>query len=255
MQNNKKEPCIEEKRDKNADQFEYINTTSLIFIKNNQPVIFLNTNKKELIYNSAHDEQVNSSKKTSHLSVDDFPVDSMIKVAPYGTYIANEKIAFVNLGNNHTGDFTVESISRWWDIVGKHTFPNTHKLFIVCDWNRSSEDFYEFWTSGLQQFANRTDLELHISHIPRGYWKWSNIEHKLVCFILKKCTNNLFIEIETVVSLINNNNKNNKNLKVTCLSDKCVDLTIKNIDDDFETVNILKIMPYGNWNYTISPRK
>jgi len=110
-------------------QFEYINTTIKAFINDSQPVISVDTKKKELIGNFANNGQEYRKKKDPRLTYDhDFPIGEMVKVAPYGIYVMNDNTAFVNLGTSRdTGEFAVESISRWWDIIGKHLFGSVKK--------------------------------------------------------------------------------------------------------------------------------
>ncbi len=240
--------------DRNA-QFEYINTTVRDFINESQPVISVDTKKKELIGNYANKGQEYRKSKTPRQVYDhDFPVGKMLKVSPYGIYVMNDNTAFVNLGTSRdTGEFAVASICRWWDIIGKHSFPNAHKLLINCDCGGSNGYKRRLWKTELQQFANRSGLTLYITHFPPGTSKWNKVEHKLFCYISKNWAGKPLVDIETVVNLISNTTTKT-DLKVVCVPDNTEYLTgIKVSDELFEAVNISKIPPHGEWNYIISP--
>jgi hypothetical protein len=97
------------------------------------------------------------------------PIKELGKIAPYGVYNVNKSAGFVNAGTNHgTGGFAVESISRWWETLGKHTFPDAKKLHITCGCGGSSGNRVKMGKYQLQQFANRTQLEVFVSHFPPG---------------------------------------------------------------------------------------
>jgi hypothetical protein len=120
--------------DRNA-QFEYINATAAAFLKRGEPVISVDTKKKEKIGNFKNDGSEYRPKKQPRKALDhDFPLKELGKITPYGVYSVNNNTGFVNVGTSHdTGEFAVESISRWWETVGKHTFPKAKKLYIMCD--------------------------------------------------------------------------------------------------------------------------
>jgi len=240
--------------DRNA-QFEYINKTSKTFMEEGLPVISVDTKKKELVGNYANNGQEYRKKKNPRLVYDhDFPVGEMLKVAPYGIYVMNDNTAFVNLGQSRdTGEFAVESISRWWNSVGKHSFPNADKLLISCDSGGSNGNRNRLWKAELQRFADSTGLQLHVTHLPPGTSKWNKVEHKLFCYISKNWAGKPLIDIETVVNLISNTTTT-KGLKVICQHDINEYLpAIKVSEAEFDAINISKIPPHSNWNYIINP--
>jgi hypothetical protein len=133
----------------------------------------------------------------------DFPIKELGKIALYGVYNLNSNVGFVNVGTSRdTAEFAVESISRWWEVVGKHTFPNATKLLITCDCGGSNGYKVKLWKYQLQQFANRTGLEIHVSHFPPGTSKWNKVEHRLFCFISKNWQGKPLVDIDTAVNLI-----------------------------------------------------
>jgi hypothetical protein len=166
--------------DRNA-QFEYINATAAAFLGTGDPVISVDTKKKEKIGNFKNDGGEYRPKKQPRKVLDhDFPLKEPGKIAPYGVYTVNNNVGFVNAGTSHdTSGFAVESISRWWETVGKHTFPNAKRLYITCGSGGSNGNRVKMWKYRLQQFADRTRLKIFVSHFPPGASKWNKAEHRL----------------------------------------------------------------------------
>ena len=255
LQGNKKMLQVGEVHPDRNEQFEFINEMSKLFISNGQPVISIDTKKKENIGNFKNSGQEYRKNKDPREVLDhDFPIKELGKVAPYGVYVLNDNTAFVNLGTSHdTSEFAVESISRWWEIVGKNTFPESKELFINCDCGGSNSNRARLWKYQLQQFANRTGLDIYVSHFPPGTSKWNKIEHRLFCYISKNWAGKPLIDVETVVNLISSTTTK-KGLSVICeLDDNVYPLAQKVSDEDFEAINLRKISPFGQWNYIIFP--
>jgi hypothetical protein len=179
-------------------------------------------------------------------------VQELGKIAPYGVYNLNHNIGFVNVGTSRdTAEFAVESISRWWGTVGKHTFPHATKLLITCDCGGSNSYRTRLWKFQLSQLAKRIGLEIHVSHFPPGTSKWNKVEHRLFCYISKNWRGKPLINIDTAIKLIGST-KTSTGLKVICQRDDTVYELAKIVsDEDFEAINIDKIAPFGNWNYLI----
>jgi transposase len=155
--------------DRNA-QFEHINKTAAEYLAAGAPVISVDTKKKENIGNFKNKGQEYRQNKDPRKVLDhDFPIEELGKISPYGVYNLNHNTGFVNVGTSHdTSEFAVESISRWWETVGKHTFPDSEKIYITCDSGGSNGYRVRMWKYQLQQFADRTGLEIEVSHFPRG---------------------------------------------------------------------------------------
>jgi transposase len=202
-------------------QFKYINNKCHEFIGQGQPVISVDTKKKEIIGNFKNNGAEYRKKKTPTRVLDhDFPIKELGKVAPYGIYDLNRNEGFVNLGTSHdTSEFAVESILRWWKTLGMNTYPGAEKLYITCDNGGSNGSNRKLWKKQLQEFANISGLAVHVSHFPSGTSKWSKIEHKMFCFISKNWRGRPLISIETVVNLINNTTSS-KGLKIICIEDR-----------------------------------
>jgi len=241
--------------DRNA-QFEHINSTSAGYIKAGDPVISVDTKKKENIGNFKNDGQEYRHKKDPRKVLDhDFPIDELGKISPYGVYNLNSNTGFVNVGRNHdTSEFAVESISRWWEAVGKHTFPNSNRININCDCGGSNGYRVRMWKYQLQQFADRTGLDVEVSHFPPGTSKWNKIEHRLFCYISKNWKGKPLVDVQTAVNLIGDT-RTTTGLEVICVRDDTEYKLAKKISDkEFAKINIIKIHPFDSWNYKILSR-
>jgi len=241
--------------DRNA-QFEHINSRASEYIKAGVPVISVDTKKKENIGNFKNNgEEYRLNKDPRKVFDHDFPIDELGKIAPYGVYNLNNNTGFVNVGVSHdTSEFAVESISRWWETVGKRTFPNQNKIYITCDSGGSNGSRVRMWKYQLQQFADRTGLEIEVSHFPTGTSKWNKVEHRLFCYISKNWQGKPLVDVQTAVDLIGSTTTDT-GLKVICVRDDTeYKLKKKVSDEDFESIIINKIPPFESWNYTISSR-
>jgi hypothetical protein len=240
--------------DRNA-QFEHINNTAAGFLKAGEPVISVDTKKKEKIGNFKNEGSEYRPKKQPRKVLDhDFPLKELGKIAPYGIYTVNNNAGFVNVGTSHdTSEFAVESISRWWETVGKHTFPNAKKLYITCDSGGSNGSRVRMWKYQLQQFADRTRLEIVVSHFPRGTSKWNKVEHRLFCYITKNWQGQPLVDVQSAIDLIGAT-QTTTGLKVICVRDDTeYELAKKVSDKDFATINLATIAPFESWNYRILP--
>jgi hypothetical protein len=238
--------------DRNA-QFEFINAKAVEFIDLGKPVISVDTKKKELIGNFKNSGREYRPKGDPRQVLDhDFPIQELGKVAPYGVYNLNNNTGFVNLGTSHdTGEFAAESISRWWECLGKHTFPNATELFITCDRGGSNGNRLKLWKYQLSQLASRASLNIHVSHFPPGTSKWNKIEHRLFCYISKHWAGKPLLDVQTVVDLIASTTTRT-GLKVVCVQDDAVyELARKVTNEEFASIPLMRIAPYEQWNYII----
>jgi hypothetical protein len=241
--------------DRNA-QFEHINKTAADYLAVGVPVISVDTKKREKIGNFKNEGKEYRRKKDPRTVLDhDFPIEELGKISPYGVYNLNNNTGFVNLGTSHdTSEFAVESISRWWETVGKHTFPDTGKIYINCDCGGSNDYRRRMWKYQLQQFADRTGLEIEVSHFPPGTSKWNKIEHRLFCYISRNWQGKPLVDVKTAVDLIGSTTTTT-GLKVICVRDDTkYQLAKKVSDDEFDSILIDKLQPFVSWNYKILPR-
>jgi hypothetical protein len=238
--------------DRNA-QFEFIDNKSKRFVKAGEPVISVDTKKKENIGNFKNNgTEYRKNKDPRDVLDHDFPIAELGKIAPYGIYNVNHNTGFVNVGTSHdTAEFAVKSIARWWNTVGKHTFQNATKLLVTCDCGGSNGNRVRLWKYQLSQLAKRIGIDIHVSHFPPGTSKWNRIEHKLFCFISKNWQGQPLIDVQTAVNLIGSTSTTT-GLKVICKSDKTeYQLSKKLTDKQFNAIPIKKITPFESWNYIL----
>jgi len=237
-------------------QFRFINSKSSRMIKQGKPVISVDTKKKENVGNFKNCGAEYSKKKSPTQVLDhDFPLKELGKVAPYGFYDISSNEGFVNLGISHdTAEFAVYSILRWWQTLGKNTYPTTTELYIISDGGGSNGSRNRLWKKQLQGFADITGLDVHVSHLPPGTSKWNKIEHRMFCYISKNWRGHPLISIEVIISLISNTTTK-KGLKIICAKDdNTYELGQKVTDEELASINISRDEFLGEWNYTISPK-
>lgn len=242
--------------DRNA-QFEHINKTSEKYLSEGNPVISVDTKKKENIGNFKNNGKEYRKNQDARKVLDhDFPVKELGKISPYGVYNLNNNTGFVNVGTSHdTSEFAVESISRWWETVGKHTFLSHKKIYINCDCGGSNDYRRRMWKYQLQQFSDRTGLEVEVSHFPPGTSKWNKVEHKLFCYISKNWQGKPLVDVQTAIELIGST-RTTTGLDVVCVRDDTEYTLAKKVsDDEFDTISLNKIPPFEAWNYKILPRQ
>lgn len=238
---------------KRNEQFEYIDTTSKAYIAEGVPVISIDCKKKEKLGNFKNDGTEYRPKRDPRKVWDhDFLVKELGSVAPYGIYDIDKNTGFVNLGTSHdTAVFAVNSILQWWLHIGKETYPNAKRLYITCDGGGSNGSRIHLWKAQIAELAEKTGLEIHISHFPPGTSKWNKIEHRLFCFISRSWAGQPLIDIQTVIDLIGSTTTQ-QGLKVKCVLDRNEYLTgIKVSDEDYSRINIERIGPMTDWNYII----
>jgi hypothetical protein len=240
--------------DRNA-QFEHINSKAKEFIDSGEPVISVDTKKKENIGNFKNPGREYRKTKDPRKVLDhDFPIQELGKIAPYGIYNLNHNVGFVNVGTSHdTAEFAVESIFRWWKAVGEHTFRSASKLLITCDCGGSNGNRTKMWKYQLGQLAERIGIEIYVCHFPPGTSKWNKVEHRLFCYISKNWQGKPLVDIETAISLIGATTTET-GLSVICQRDDTVyELKRTVSEEDFDSIKMEKIAPFENWNYLFKP--
>ena len=257
LQQNQKMLQLGESHPDRNEQFEFINKKSGEFVRLKQPVISVDTKKKELVGNFTNGGAEYSMKKSPTKVLDhDFPIKELGKVAPFGIYDVSRNEGFVNLGISHdTAEFAVESMLRWWLTLGVNTYPSAEKLYVTCDSGGSNGYRRKLWKKQLQEFTNITGLETHVSHFPPGTSKWNKIEHRMFCFISKNWRGRPLITVEAIISLISSTTTS-KGLKIVCVEDSNnYELGIIVTDEELEALNIVRDSFHGEWNYSFLPTK
>lgn len=241
--------------DRNA-QFEHINARVEDHQQRGQPVISVDTKKKELVGNFKNGGREWQRKgEPTRVNVYDFITDAVGKVIPYGVYDLANNTGWVNVGIDHdTPEFAVESIRRWWRSMGKKGYPDATELLITADGGGSNAWRSRVFKVELQRLADETGLEIGISHFPPGTSKWNKIEHRLFCHITQNWRGRPLTDYETIVQLIGAT-RTAAGLKVKARLDKRKYPKGRTAsDDDLADLNLTRDDFHGEWNYTISPR-
>lgn len=251
LQSNKKKLEGNQHPDRNS-QFEYINKQCDLFIGKGNPVISVDTKKKELIGNYKNSgKEYRPKKNAREVEMHDFGKQ---KAAPYGVYDIDKNNAFVNVGKNcDTGQFAVASIREWWVNMGAVTYPKTKKILINADGGGSNGYRLRLWKIELQKLANEFKLEISVCHFPPGTSKWNKIEHRLFSQISLNWRGVPLVDYETVVQLIGSV-KTKKGLSVISKLDANIYQKGKRVsNEEMDEINILRRRFHGEWNYVIKP--
>ncbi len=240
--------------DRNA-QFEYINEKVKKYQSIEQPVISVDTKKKELIGNFKNDgRELRPKGKPEKVRIYDFMIPELGKVSPYGVYDITQNVGWVNVGIDHdTATFAAESIRRWWYSMGKQIYPKAKHLLITADSGGSNGYRIRLWKLELQKIANETGLSISVCHLPPGTSKWNKIEHRLFSFISQNWRGKPLVSHEVIVNLIAATTTKN-GLQIQCELDiNPYPKGIKVSDEELAKINIQRDSFQGEWNHTISP--
>ena len=241
--------------DRNA-QFEYINAKVTAAMAAGQPVISVDTKKKELIGNYRNGGSDWRPKGNPHrVKVHDFEDKSLGKVVPYGIYDVGANAGWVSLGiTSDTAEFAVASIRTWIDRIGRPRYASMQELRITADCGGSNGARVRLWKTELQKLADATGLTLHINHYPPGTSKWNKIEHRMFCHITQNWRGQPLQSRATVIELIANTTTKT-GLKVECaLDERTYEKGIRISNDQMRQLAIEGDAFHPEWNYTIKPR-
>lgn len=240
--------------DRNA-QFEFINQSVKTQIEKREPVISVDTKKKELVGDFKNNGKEWCLKgKPTKVRMHDFEIPELGKVAPYGVYDLQLNQGWINLGiDNDTAEFSVESIRRWWKKIGKPKYSNATALTITADCGGSNSYRARLWKTELQKLANQTGLSIRVHHFPPGTSKWNKIEHRLFSFISQNWRGKPLLTHAVIINLIAATTTTT-GLKVECILDKNKYPTGKKIsNEEYASINLQPENFHGEWNYTIKP--
>ena len=241
--------------DRNA-QFEHINEAVTIALAAGEPVVSVDTKKKELVgeFRNAGEEWQPAGAPVLAL-VHDFPNTALGKAIPYGVYDLGADKAWVSVGLDHdTPVFAANTVSTWWDQMGKAQYPNATSLLVTADAGGSNSSRSRVWKAELQKLADRIGLSISVSHFPPGTSKWNKFEHRLFSHISMNWRGRPLETYETVVNLIGNTTTR-KGLKVKARLDKHKYPTgVRVPRAEMDALNIHRSDFRGEWNYTLQPR-
>lgn len=240
--------------DRNA-QFEFINQKADAALLAGQPVISVDTKKKELVGQFKNGgKEWRPEGDPEKVNVYDFVDKELGRANPYGVYDLANNTAWVSVGTDHdTASFAVSTIQRWWHSMGKSAYPEAKELMIMADGGGSNGSRVRLWKLELQRFADEESLTIRVSHFPPGTSKWNKIEHRLFSHISMNWRGRPLVSHEVIVNLIAATTTR-KGLKVRAeLDSNLYQKGIKVSDQAFSTIRIDRDDFHGEWNYVISP--
>lgn len=254
LQANRK--TVEGKQHPDRDaQFQHIAKRVKAFQRSGQPVISIDTKKKESLGNMKNSGQTYRPKGDPiRVDTHDFPSKERGKAVPYGVYDVTLNEAGVSVGiSADTAEFAVAAIQRWYKRLGKKRYPNAKRLLITADCGGSNSPRTRLWRWALQRLSNETGLRLELCHYPPGTSKWNKIEHKLFCHITRNWRGIPLETVEVVVNLIGAT-KTESGLEVHAWLDaKQYEKSKKVSDKQLDEVIIKRDSFHGEWNYQILP--
>ena len=240
--------------DRNA-QFEHINEQASSYLAQGQPVISVDTKKKELVGDFKNGGQEwQPQGKPEPVRVHDFEIRGLGKDIPYGVYDVGQDAGWVNVGTDHdTSTFAVESIRQWWTTMGKESYPSVERLLITADGGGSNGSRVRLWKLELQKLADETGLAISVCHFPPGTSKWNKIEHRLFSFITQNWRGKPLVSHEVIVNLIAaTTTKTGLNVKSRLDTGK-YPKGVKVGKKQFAAIDLRPDTFHGEWNYTIMP--
>ena len=240
--------------DRNA-QFEFINALAEEAMHNGQPVISVDTKKKELVgqYKNGGKEW-RPQGEPEQVNVYDFVNKELGRANPYGVYDLANNTGWVSVGTDHdTASFAVSTIRRWWFAMGEDLYPDARELMIMADGGGSNGSRVRLWKLELQKLADELGIPIRVSHFPPGTSKWNKIEHRLFSYISMNWRGKPLVSHETIVNLIAATTTR-KGLKVRAeLDSNLYQKGIKVTDEEFAAIRISRDEFHGEWNYSIAP--
>ncbi|MGH8523437.1 MAG: ISAzo13 family transposase [Gammaproteobacteria bacterium] len=242
--------------DRNA-QFEHINRQIQAFQQRGEPVVSVDTKKKELVgdfKNGGREWQPKGSPEP--VRVHDFIDKKLGKAIPYGVYDVAGNRGWVSVGTDHdTAEFAIETIHRWWRHMGLPAYPKAKELLILADGGGSNSSRTRLWKVALQRLADQTGIVVSVCHFPPGTSKWNKIEHRMFSHITENWRGRPLISHEVVVNLIGDTTTK-QGLKIQAQLDPGVYQTgIQITDDEMARVHLELDSFHGDWNYRVLPAK
>src|SRR3954462_8345921 len=242
--------------DRNA-QFEYIHAKVKAFQAARDPVVSVDTKKKELVGDFKNvGRELRPKGDPERVRTHDFPLPDLGKATPYGVYDLNDNSAWLSVGVDHdTGQFAVETLRRWWYAMGQPAYPEAKRLLITADCGGSNGSRLRLWKWELQKLADETGLRLAVCHFPPGTSKWNKIEHRLFSFITQNWRGRPLVSLQAIVSLIASTTTSTGLIVKAALDTNQYATAIKVSDEELAGLQLQRHEFHGDWNYTITPRR
>ena len=240
--------------DRNA-QFEFISEQTTQQLMAGNPVISVDTKKKELVGAFKNNGTTWCPEgKPEQVKVHDFVDKELGRANPYGVYDVGSNTGWFSVGTDHdTASFAVETIRRWWSTMGRQCYPAASELMITADGGGSNGSRVRLWKIELQRLADEIRIPIYVSHLPPGTSKWNKIEHRLFSYISMNWRGQPLVSHEVIINLIAGTTTR-KGLKVHAeLDDSLYPAGIKVSDDEFKQIHLIRNTFHGEWNYRIDP--
>jgi|SRR5215203_710989 len=237
-------------------QFEHINRQAQEYFGTVDPVISVDTKKKELVGDFKNGgRELCPEGKPEKVRVHDFVIPELGRAIPYGVYDLATNSGWVSVGVDHdTSTFAVEAVRRWWKSMGSERYPQAQRLLITADGGGSNASRTRLWKVELQKLADELGIPITVSHFPPGTSKWNKIEHRLFSFISQNWRGKPLISHEVIVNLIAATTTAT-GLKVQAeLDTTAYPVGQKVSQQEIAAVNLRRDSFHGEWNYTISPQ-
>jgi hypothetical protein len=238
-------------------QFEHINRKVRSFQRRGQPVVSVDTKKKELVGNYKNPgREWEPEGQPRRVKSKDFPDKALGKVAPYGVYDLTANEGWVNVGITHdTAEFAIESIRRWWSRMGSQIYPGAKELLVTADSGGSNGSRIRLWKVCLQELADELGLKVHVCHFPPGTSKWNKIEHRMFCHITENWRGRPLVSHAVVVNLIGST-RTRTGLRIQAeLDTNTYEKGIKVTNEELAGVRLKRDKFHGEWNYIVLPHK
>ncbi len=236
-------------------QFAYLSGQVEDHLTDGQPVISVDTKKKELVGDFKNGgREYQPVGVPERVNVHDFPDPELGKAIPYGIYDVSANTGWVTVGTDHdTSAFAVSTISTWWDTVGKDRYPNAVRLLICADSGGSNGSRIRAWKIELARFAAQTGLDVTVCHLPPGTSKWNKIEHRLFSQITLNWRGRPLRTHQIIVNLIGTTTTET-GLTVRCVLDTGQYPTgLRYTAKDIDALPLTRHKFHGDWNYTLAP--
>jgi hypothetical protein len=237
------------------EQFRYIQGYVEDFQNRGQPVVSVDTKKKELVGDFKNGgREWHPKGEPEPVRVYDFVDKALGKVNPYGVYDPAANVGWVSVGVDHdTAEFAVETLRRWWERMGRSRYPNATELLVTADGGGSHGARVRLWKVALQRLADQTGLRISVCHFPPGTSKWNKIEHRLFSHISMNWRGKPLYSHEVIVDLIASTTTRS-GLKIEAeLDANAYPKGIQVTDEELNRVQIQRAEFHGEWNYTILP--
>jgi transposase len=237
-------------------QFQYINRRAKVFQKQGQPVVSVDTKKKELVgqYRNGGQEW-HLQGQPEEVNVHDFPDAVLGKIIPYGVYDEATNTGWVSVGVDHdTAEFAVETVRRWWRHMGSKVYPKAQRLLITADGGGSNGSRCRLWKVELQRLADESGLCISVCHFPPGTSKWNKIEHRMFCHITENWRGRPLVSRAVVVNLIGHTTTKTGLTIRSELDENSYPTGREVTKQQMESLAIKRDKFHGEWNYTLRPK-